>query len=113
MVKPGTEIWKAFRVAPGHLPDTSLLSSLSADRILLDTFVSARPGGTGECFDWNLVSRLNITLPLILAGGLAAENIKEAIEAVSPFAVDTSSGVEENGVKCEQRVKEFIRAVRS
>lgn len=112
LVVSRTEIWKTFRIGPGHLPKTSELSSLGADRILLDTYVDKRPGGTGESFDWSLAAGLHITLPFILAGGLSPENIKGAIAAATPFAVDTSSGVEENGKKSEQRVKAFIRAVR-
>ena len=112
MVRSGTEIWKAFRIGPGHLLDKSLTSSLGADRILLDTFAAVSPGGTGKCFDWGLVSGLDVGRPLVLAGGLSADNIRDAIGMLSPFAVDTSSGVEENGEKSEGLVKEFIKAVR-
>ena len=112
MVRPGTEIWKAFRVGPGHMPDKSHISSFGADKILFDTFSAGSHGGTGKCFDWSLVSGLDHGLPIVLAGGLSAGNVREAIAVLSPYAVDTSSGVEKNGEKSEQLVSEFINAAR-
>ncbi|GAA5904306.1 hypothetical protein JCM6882_003191 [Rhodosporidiobolus microsporus] len=88
---------------------------------LLDTKVSkaagALSGGAGRVFDWSVARRLVSSpvpeggkpLPIVLAGGLDASNIKEGIEVVRPFAVDVSGGVETDGVKDEEKIKEFIR----
>ena len=51
-------------------------------------------GGTGDTFDWSLISARRSQVPLILSGGLTAENVGEAVAAVHPFAVDTASGTE-------------------
>lgn len=112
LLKPGLEIWKALRVDAGHIPEIELLRSLAVDRLLLDTYVEGAQGGTGKCFDWGLVSHLDTALPIILAGGLNPGNVRQAIERASPYAVDTSSGVESSGVKDEQKLQAFIEAVR-
>lgn len=79
--------------------------------ILLDTFMPGMPGGTGRCFSWELVTTYQGP-PLIVAGGLNAENVTEAIKLLKPYAVDVSSGVESNGKKDFQKVKDFIKNVR-
>lgn len=80
--------------------------------VLLDTYVRHAPGGSGETFDWHLVPR-DLEKPIILAGGLTADNVKEAIKAVQPFAVDVSSGVEETkGIKDPKKISAFIERVR-
>lgn len=80
--------------------------------LLLDTYVKHTPGGSGETFDWRLVPR-DLEKPIILAGGLTADNVKDAIKVVRPFAVDVSSGVEETkGVKDPEKISAFIERVR-
>ncbi|SPE28062.1 N-(5'-phosphoribosyl)anthranilate isomerase [Burkholderiales bacterium] len=81
---------------------------------LLADAPSAQFGGAGRTFDWQrLPAPAQRTLPLILAGGLDAENVMAAIAAVRPHAVDVSSGVEEtHGVKSVARMRSFIAAVR-
>ena len=78
--------------------------------ILLDTFVSDRYGGSGERFDWRLAD-YGGSKPLILAGGLHADNVAEAISRVSPFGVDVSSGVETDGIKDDNKIRAFCRSV--
>lgn len=80
-----------------------------ADAILLDTYHPHMDGGTGKTFNWSTLRNFPIKLPLILAGGLTSDNVKEAIETVKPCAVDVSSGVETNGVKDASKIKSFIR----
>ena len=81
--------------------------------ILLDTWQEGVPGGTGKTFDWEL-ARGNFPRPLVLAGGLNAENVAGAIERVRPAAVDVSGGVElEPGIKSAAGIREFIAAVRT
>ncbi len=70
-------------------------------------------GGAGETFDWGRVPSQR-SLPLILAGGLDAENVADAIRAVGPYAVDVSSGIEESrGIKSAERMRSFVAAVRT
>lgn len=68
---------------------------LDLDGILADTYEPSVAGGTGKCFNWDIACEAKkYNIPLILAGGLSCDNIKEAVSKVKPFAVDVSSGVE-------------------
>ncbi|MFZ8974715.1 MAG: phosphoribosylanthranilate isomerase, partial [Pseudomonadales bacterium] len=68
-------------------------------------------GGTGQSFDWGQVP--NFDQPLILAGGLTAENVGQAIASVQPFSVDVSGGVESApGIKDERKIAAFVSAVK-
>ncbi|WP_090368717.1 phosphoribosylanthranilate isomerase [Nitrosospira sp. Nl5] len=79
--------------------------------LLLDTYVKGEPGGTGHAFDWNLIPR-NLSLPLILSGGLHAGNVTAAIKQAQPWAVDVSSGVETaKGIKDPEKIAAFMRGV--
>jgi phosphoribosylanthranilate isomerase len=79
--------------------------------LLLDTHDPAAVGGTGRAFDWTLVPQ-GLARPIILAGGLNAQNVAQAIRQVRPYAVDVSSGVESApGIKDAAAVREFMRAV--
>ena len=103
--------YKAIRVKA----DTNLLQYeaefKSAKALLLDTFSEAAVGGTGQVFDWNLIPK-NMTKPVILAGGLTAENVADAIEQVRPYAVDVSGGVEATkGIKDAAKIAAFMQAV--
>lgn len=84
----------------------------SARALLLDAHVPGTPGGTGQTFDWAAVPR-DLPIPLIVSGGLSAQNVGEAIREVRPWAVDVSSGVEASrGTKDPRKIVEFIRSVR-
>ena len=85
-----------------------------ADAVLLDTALCGKTGGTGVIHNWELSSNivLNAGLPVILAGGLNPANIKNAVQFVRPYAVDTASGVETDGRKDEQKVIDFINNAR-
>jgi phosphoribosylanthranilate isomerase len=85
--------------------------------ILIDSGSTALPGGTGKIFDWGLtreaIARLNLTLPVIVAGGLTASNVAEAMRLFQPFGVDVASGVEARpGKKDPEKVRAFVKAVR-
>ena len=85
----------------------------SASAILLDSFNPSAYGGTGEAFDWSLAC-VDISLPIILAGGLNETNVSVAISQVKPYAVDASSGVESApGVKDIDKIVDFIRNTNS
>lgn len=86
--------------------DVQKWSVSAADYLLLDH----KGGGTGQSFDWNMIGEVD--KPYFLAGGLNPKNIMEAIRKTTPYAVDVSSGVENEGFKDPARIKEFIRRVR-
>ena len=90
------------------------LARFHTDFHLLDGHGGERRGGTGESFDWSLVARRRSRVPLIVAGGLDAGNVGEAIAATHPYAVDVASGVESApGVKDPERMRAFIDEVRA
>ncbi len=100
-------VWKALSMRGQD--DLALVSSfVGIEAILLDS----PTGGSGKSFDWSLVQNLNTKRPLILAGGLRPENVGEGIKLVKPWAVDVSSGVETNGKKDFDKIKQFIENVR-
>ena len=81
--------------------------------LLLDAYVENVHGGTGATFDWGLAPR-QLPLPIVLSGGLTADNVAEAVRRVHPAAVDVSSGVESApGIKDERKIAAFIRSVRN
>lgn len=89
--------------------DEETLSIYNADYFIIDSPPTVHRGGSGETFNWNLATRLNIDpAKLILAGGLAVDNIDQAIKTVQPAGVDVSSGVETDGYKDNEKIKRFI-----
>jgi phosphoribosylanthranilate isomerase len=108
----GLPYLKACRVAP--VTDLLQYAALyrSAKALLLDGFDDGAHGGTGRSFDWGLIPR-DLPLPVVLAGGLTPANVGEAIRAVRPWAVDVSSGVEQDkGIKDAAKIAAFMRGVR-
>ncbi len=95
---------QAFRVR--ERADVERAEASSADVILLDN-----GQGTGERFDWSLVT--HVARPFILAGGLDPTNVTEAIVVTHPLGVDMSSGVETDGIKDEIKMRAAVAAVRS
>ena len=103
---------KALRIRPGEDVAAAMAPYSGARGILLDTFVEGVPGGTGASFDWSLVPE-DAAKPIILAGGLHADNVATAIRQVRPHAVDVSGGVEASkGIKDAGKIRAFVRAVR-
>ena len=83
-----------------------------ASALLLDGYDRRRRGGTGKTFDWKIARRLSSRSRIFIAGGLAPENVAEAVRIARPYAVDVSSGVETRpGKKDPARLKAFARAV--
>ncbi|QBG48025.1 phosphoribosylanthranilate isomerase [Verrucomicrobia bacterium S94] len=108
----GLEVWRA--TTPAELYHSE--SSFEFDRILLDSYDEKTVGGTGKTCDWSMARTLvrAIEKSILLAGGLTAENVAEAIAQVKPWGVDVSSGVEkELRVKDMDKVKAFIETARS
>jgi phosphoribosylanthranilate isomerase len=103
---------KALRVRPGVDLIQYALQFEGARGLLLDAFVEGKQGGTGAVFDWELIPN-NLTLPVVLSGGLNPDNVAAAIRRVKPCAVDVSSGVEAKpGVKELQKLMDFFQGVR-
>ena len=100
----GKHVIKAFSIKTPEDVKRALKSP--ADYILLDRGI----GGTGEAFDWNLVPP--VKRPFFLAGGLAPENLRAAIAALHPWAVDISSSLETNGKKDPEKIRRLFRMLR-
>jgi phosphoribosylanthranilate isomerase len=106
----GLRIIRAVAVREGFR--TEELGSLKADAFLMDAYDPSLLGGTGKTFDWNLAREAKRYGTIILAGGLTAENVGEAIRQVRPFAVDVASGVESApGKKDPAKLRAFFAAV--
>lgn len=104
---------KAIRVKS----DTNLVQYAkeysAAKGLLLDAYTEGVAGGTGHVFDWNLIPK-QLAKPIILAGGLKADNVAQAIQQVMPYAVDVSGGVEASkGIKDAAKIAAFMRQVYS
>jgi phosphoribosylanthranilate isomerase len=90
------------------------LERFHTDFHLLDGYAPGLRGGTGERFDWSLLSRRRSKLPLIVGGGLDADSVAAAIATIRPFAVDVATGVEaEPGIKDPQRMRAFFAAAQT
>lgn len=79
---------------------------------LLDTHAKHRYGGTGKAFDWEAAKVVAERFPLVLAGGLTPDNVTDALDALHPWGVDVSTGVETDGSKDVDKIREFITKVR-
>jgi phosphoribosylanthranilate isomerase len=111
--RTGVPVIRAFRIgSASDVQDTERFRFV--DYHLFDARVAGKEGGTGETFDWGLVRRRHSRIPLILAGGLTAGNVAEAIQATDPFAVDVVSGTEAApGVKDPELVRGFLEAAQA
>lgn len=102
------EIWQVIRVHGG----ADIADVPGADRLLLDKYDPECFGGTGKTISAEEIGAVHAKSPLILAGGLSAQNIAERIRLFRPQAVDVSSSVETDGFKDEKKIREFINTVR-
>ncbi len=115
--RTGCRVIKAARVRSGA--EIQALTPFATDFHLLDSYVPGVPGGSGETFAWELArvhersgSRNHRPVPVILSGGLTAENVGEAITTARPYAVDVASGTESApGIKDPVRLEAFAAAV--
>ena len=86
----------------GHVPNSQ------ADYLLFDAPVA----GSGQTFDWGQLDTTELAQPFFIAGGLNEDNVEEAIQHFTPYAVDVSSGVESNGQKDHEKIRRFIERVK-
>jgi len=86
----------------GHVPNSQ------ADYLLFDAPVA----GSGQTFDWEQLDTTELSQPFFIAGGLNEDNVEEAIQHFTPFAVDVSSGVETDGQKDHEKIRRFIERVK-
>ena len=116
---PGLRIVQVVHVTGPESIDEARIAALTSDMILLDsgnpTAKIKELGGTGRVHDWAVSKAIRdaIDVPLWLAGGLRAENVGEAIDAVRPHGVDVCSGVRTGGPLDGAKVRAFVAAVRS
>ena len=89
--------------------DLAGIEEFDCDYYLFDTLSSKEYGGTGQAFDHSLLHNKEIKKPFFVAGGLNQDNLAALIEAIKPFGVDTSGGVETEGSKDVNKIKEFIK----
>ena len=87
----------------GHVPNSQ------ADYLLFDAPVA----GSGQTFDWGRLDTTELAQPFFIAGGLNEDNVEEAIQHFTPYAVDVSSGVETNGQKNHEKIRRFIERVKN
>ncbi|APG05154.1 N-(5'-phosphoribosyl)anthranilate isomerase [Luteibacter rhizovicinus DSM 16549] len=108
----GVRYTKAIAMGEGASALERLHRFPRAAGLLLDGHGLGEQGGSGQCFDWSLMPK-DLAQPLILAGGLDADNVAEAIRVARPWAVDVSSGIESSpGIKDRAKMERFISAVR-
>ncbi|MBR5914263.1 MAG: phosphoribosylanthranilate isomerase [Selenomonadaceae bacterium] len=97
------KIIQAFKIQTAD--DLKIAEKSSADFILLDG-----GAGDGKIFNWQILK--NFSRKYFLAGGLNLENVSDAIKFLKPFAVDVSSGIETDGLKDKNKMREFVKIVR-
>ena len=103
---------KAIRVK--DIQSLKKLSDYPVSSFLLDTFSEDQYGGTGRVFDWNLAYPAKKYGPIILAGGLTPNNVRQAIQRIQPYGVDVCSGVESQpGIKDHKKMQIFLKNVKA
>jgi len=107
---------KVFHVKSDQRFDADDVAALEAYRGALwqfDTHVAGSAGGTGVPFTWRVVEPLARTRPVVVSGGLTPSNVADCVRLVRPYAVDVRGGVETDGMKDPEKMRDFVRAVRA
>lgn len=123
---PGTRVFKVFTVKAGETKagnesqGTSRLEPYRhvVDGMLLDTYDPVYGGGSGKTFAWDTIPPYlawcrEAGIPLLVAGGLQPDNVRDLLDAYTPDGVDVSSGVETEGVKDIEKIKTFVERVQT
>lgn len=110
--KESYKVIKAFRIKDkGSLKG---INDYNVDFYMLDTYSPESAGGTGKSFNWKLIEGFEFLKPVILSGGITPDNVVQAIETVSPYGIDVSSGVEKSpGKKDIDLMKKLVEKIRS
>ena len=109
----GVPYIKTVRMKDGIDPQRVAEAHPNAGAMLLDTYHKTKYGGTGESFSWERVRECK-TKPVILAGGLTAENVSEAVVVTGAYGIDVSSGTETApGIKDAKKIHDLVAAVRN
>jgi len=117
LAMPGIKIVQVIHVVGPDSIDDAVKAAEEVDAILLDSgnpaLLVKELGGTGRRHDWKLSRQIRkqISVPLFLAGGLKAENVRQAIEEVEPFGLDVCTGVRTEGKLDERKLDAFFAAV--
>jgi len=107
----GLPVMKAIRVR--NADDLADVERFDADLLLLDAYSEKARGGTGERFDWGVAKSLKGRGNIVVSGGLAPENVREALDFFEPYGVDASSSLEDApGKKNQESVRRFIVAAK-
>ncbi|MGV8979573.1 phosphoribosylanthranilate isomerase [Clostridium sp.] len=102
----GYEIWKAFKIS--SIKSIGGISNYNCSKYLLDNTIA----GSGKSFKWELAEKSIEGSSIILAGGLNIANVQKGISKLKPYGVDVSTGVETQGYKDYEKIREFIMKVR-
>ena len=104
---------KAYRYGDDFSVEAA--NAYPAEMILVDSYVQGAAGGTGTAFHWQEAAQeiARVTKPVLIAGGITAENVGAAAAIFHPFGVDVSGGLEEGGEKSEAKIRAFMNAVRA
>ena len=114
---PGIRIVQVIHVAGGNSLKEAMMTAGHVDALLLDSgnpsLATKELGGTGRTHDWKISRQIceAVDVPVFLAGGLKAENVRQAIDAVGPFGVDVCSGVRTSGMLDKPKLKAFFDAI--
>lgn len=113
--RTGKPVMKVIKVAgPEDVERDIALYAGVADRLMFDVAGGALPGGNAKAFDWTILSGRSVPLPWMLAGGLTADNVAEAVRVTGATTVDVSSGVEASrGVKSIALIRAFLDRVKA
>lgn len=108
--KAKCQIWKAVRVKCAD--EIRVADTFPVDLLVLEGYVTGEVGGTGVEADWELIAKNPPRKPFLLAGGLTPQNVEGVSKIVKPFGVDVSSGIETDGIKDFNKMKEIIIKIR-
>ncbi len=109
--KDSYKVIKAFKMKDKS--SLKIINDYDVDFYMLDAYSEKLKGGTGESFNWKIIENFEFLKPVILSGGLTPDNVRDAIEELSPYGVDVSSGVEMSpGKKDTSLMKKFMENVR-
>lgn len=113
------EIWESFTNQKQLLPAIRIQSPIDSDEelelksplVILDSFQKGLGGGSGHIFPWEYVTK--VKRPYLLAGGITPNNVQLALNTLKPYGIDVASGVETDGKKDPNKIKELVQNVRN